>query len=154
MPTAKQQPPGGLQATGGAGNLNDDINDLELAQLYGQISMFDQLTDYNENDNEEQNQYSPDKQRDEGCRGEDSSDHGEGDDDNDLHEYRKRMEVLNEDIQSFMDGGEENDEDNDMVSSNKVHNLQLKTAQSPEPMNQEEDMMPTENSQHANNYSQ
>ena len=66
--------------------------------------------------------------RDEGCRGEDSSDHGEGDDDNDLHEYRKRMEVLNEDIQSFMDGGEENDEDNGMVSSNKVHNLQLKTA--------------------------
>lgn len=99
--------------------------------------MFDQLTDYNENENDEQNQYSPGKRREVECRGEDSSDQGEGDDDNDLHEYRQRMQVLNEDIQSFMDCGEDADEENGLVSSNKVHNLQLNTQneQKEEPKN-------------------
>lgn len=76
-------------------NLNEDIN-VEMAQLYGQISMFDQLTDYNENDEDQQrnNQY---------CKGEDSlseeeDDMGEDNYSNDLHECRKRIQVLNEDI--------------------------------------------------------
>ena len=42
------------------------------------------------------------------CRGEDDeSCYGEGDDSQDLHEYRQRINVMNEDIQSFiMEAGE------------------------------------------------
>lgn len=64
------------------------------------------------------------------CQGEDgiSDDRGEDDDSNDLREYRHRIEVLNDDIHCFMDGGED-DECNVMSTSNKVHNLQVNTQQ-------------------------
>ena len=68
-----------------------------MAQLYGQISMFDQLTDYNDNDNEEGNL---EEQNCKSGRGEESEfdDNGEDGCVTDLHEYRQRMQVINEDI--------------------------------------------------------
>ena len=84
-------------------------------QLYGQISMFDQLTDYNDNDPDAEDtnyhHHRANVRRHEMGRGEDScyDDDGEGDNDSkDLHEYRQRIEVINEDMQSFiMDAGED-----------------------------------------------
>ena len=48
-------------------------------------------------------------------RGEDDqSCYGEDDESNDLHEYRQRINVMNEDIQSFiMDAGEDGQGNND-----------------------------------------
>lgn len=47
----------------------------------------------------------------------------------DLHKYRERIQVMNEDIQSFMfdNEGECNEEDNNgnATTSNHVHNLEL-----------------------------
>jgi hypothetical protein len=69
-------------------NLNEDIN----MQLYGQISMFDQLTDYNDNDNDlepDLAQHRRHYQREEG-KGEDDDaymDHGEDEAGNMFH-YR------------------------------------------------------------------
>lgn len=65
--------------------------------------MFDQFTDYNENDpddpnNNNHNMLSPDRRKIE-CHGEDDfDDEGEGDEDNDLRVYRQRIQVLNNDI--------------------------------------------------------
>eukprot|EP00347_Sterkiella_histriomuscorum_P001587 403371453 len=118
---------------GQSNNLNEDINHLEMAQLYGQISMFDQLTDYNEVDNETDQQYSPDKskyKRRERISVEDDEGEDRGEDDdvqsNDLREFRHRLQDINEDIQSYMDGGEDC-ELNQPIKGNKVHNLQVNT---------------------------
>ncbi|CDW72474.1 UNKNOWN [Stylonychia lemnae] len=121
---------GGIQNNANAGvqNLNEDINHLELAQLYGQISMFDQLTDYNEYDNDEQQNFSPTRNKKQ--TSDDGEDRGEDDIDdeqsNNLRQYRHRIQDINEDIQSDIDYGEDGDE-NVGESSNKVHNLQVNT---------------------------
>jgi hypothetical protein len=61
--------------------LNEDLT----MQLYGQISMFDQLTDYNDLDNDEE--YSRTK-----AKGEDDySDNGEDADEANLNEYRQKI---------------------------------------------------------------
>lgn len=98
--------------------------------------MFDQLTDYNENDNENEDDNNEEewKQEQRSDRGEDDEseiyDRGEDGDAIDLHEYRQRIQVLNEDIQSFImdaDGCEE--ESGAPTVCNDVHNLQLQANQ-------------------------
>ena len=99
--------------------------DLDFAQLYGQISMFDQLTDYADVENEDQQQYSPQRlaERDFDDEHGDDDCHGEGDSSSaDLREYRHR--ICNEDLDSQADAGEDEE---CLVSDQKVHNLQVNT---------------------------
>ena len=85
-------------------------------QLYGQISMFDQLTDYNDIDNDEDQVYN--KLREErGAKGEDEddlySDNGEEEAGN-LYLCRQRIQAINEEIQNFigmMMGAEDDDQE-------------------------------------------
>ena len=81
-------------------------------QLYGQISMFDQLTDYNDIDNDEDQVYN--KLR--GAKGEDEdlySDNGEEEAGN-LYLCRQRIQAINEEIQNFigmMMGADDDDQE-------------------------------------------
>ncbi len=74
-------------------------------QLYGQISMFDQLTDYNDIDNDEDQVYNKLREhRGGGAKGEDEdlySDNGEEEAGN-LYLCRQRIQAINEEIQNFM----------------------------------------------------
>ena len=86
------------------GNLNEDIN----MQLYGQISMFDQLTDYNDIDNDDDNMTQHNRHRmrhlqhRQGGKGEDEySDNGEEEAGN-LYQCRQRIQAINDELQNFI----------------------------------------------------
>ena len=92
------------------------------------------MTDYNENEEDNNEGEWKQKGMSEQDRGEGDSeedyDRGEDGDAKDLHEYRQRIQVLNEDIQSFImdgDGGEE--ESGAPTLCNDVHDLQLEANQ-------------------------
>ena len=92
-----------------------------IEQLYGQISMFDYLT--------EENDF---------CRGESDSGDGEGDSTHNIHKFRQKMEVLNQDLHhdQIFDGEDGEDADLDEDSPDVLNTkMKIKVKKSGKPQN-------------------
>ena len=79
-------------------NLNEDIN---MQLLYGQISMFDQLTDYNDDDDQTNTLQHRMRYMHQGGKGEDDADN---DDEagGDLYVYRNKIQAINDELANFI----------------------------------------------------
>ena len=112
-------------------------------QLFGQISMFDQLTDYNDIDNDDelpQHLHSRLKKHrghhlihiQGGSKGEDEDDYGEEEAGN-LYICRQRIQAINEELQNFItmmtdgEGGQGEDEGEDASSPEEITILNQET---------------------------